>query len=108
MENSLTFLSRYMEAWSIRNRRQHSSFKWQLARYFRAQMQAVERWEEAPQAEPPVLAALDEELFRRFGITSQALRYYAELQRMNPWSRADACFVIEALGRVQLDALNGS
>jgi len=82
-------------------------FAWQLARYFQATLQTVDPWKTPFDGVPLNLLELEERLYHLYGISSMSLRYFGELQRTQNWGDTKVAEIIEALGHIQLRALNG-
>lgn len=107
MKQSLDKISPYFEARNICHKRQLSAFTIHLRRYFLEHLHAVDRWVKATNDTSADLVTLEEDLYRRFGITSQALRHFGEFQRSKEWERSKTVAIGHALAIMQGEALEG-
>lgn len=108
MKKSLDAISPYYEVFNIRDARQLKVFTVQLQRYFREQAQQTERWILSKDGTLEVsLATLEDNLYNRFGITSQALRLFAEYAREQNWERSKTAVIGNAIVHMQSEALAG-
>ena len=107
MKKSLDAISPYYEVSNIRDSRQLKVFTVQLQRYFREQTQELDRWITSKEATATSLAMLEEMLYARFGITSQALRYFGEHQRQQNWESSKTAVIGHAIALMQSEALAG-
>jgi ATPase family protein associated with various cellular activities (AAA) len=108
MKKSLDAISPYYEVSNIRDARQLKVFTVQLQRYFREQAQELDRWIKSKDgALVASLAILEDSLYDRFGITSQALRHFAEYARKQNWERSKTAVIGHAIELMQSEALDG-
>jgi hypothetical protein len=107
MKQSHDHISPYYEVSNIRDPRQLKVFTVQLQRYFREQAQELDRWIKSKEVSVANLTTLEEMLYSRFGITSQALRLFGEYEREQDWEQSKSAVIGYALVHMQSEALAG-